>query len=243
MARNVRRGPLPSEIGDLIDTLDDLEARLQTLEAPSGEALANTVATLQALVEDIQAQLDAYLLTRYTNSQVDAKDAAVAAQIQPAINSTLSGNVTVGGEFRAPNAYNTDITWTRRTGWWGNDGRAGYASSAVEKKTAIAPADIDADAVLSLVVREFYYRAEVRRRTAKRINEGVDYMPPRERGLLAHEVDEVLPWLVYHDDDGHPEGVEYSMLAVALLVVAQREHEARLALEARVAKLEGGEQA
>lgn len=241
MVRNIRRGPLPTELGDLIDTLDDIEERLRTIEAPGGEALANTVATLQALVANIQAQLDAYLLTRYTNSQIDSKDAVVSASITPAINAALAGNVAIGGTLLVPNAYNTDITWTRRTAWWGNDGRAGYASSAVESKTAIEPADIDADAVLGLVVREFYYRAEVRRRTAKRINEGVDYMPLRERGLLAHEVDEAgLDWLVYHDDDGHAEGVEYSMLTVALLAVAQQERAARVALEARVAKLEGG---
>ena len=241
---NLRRGPLPSELGWLNDMLDDYAERLRKLEAPSGEALSNTVATLQGLVTDIQAQLDAYMAGKYTNSQIDAKDAAVAAQIQPAINATLGGTVTIGGALLVPNAYNTDITWTRRTGWWGNDGRAGFASSAVEKKTAITPADIDADAVLdALKVREFYYRGAIRRRTALRINEGIDYVPERERGLLAHEVDEVLPWLVYHDDEGHAEGVEYAMLSVALLAVAQQEREARRALEARVAKLEGGEQA
>lgn len=233
-----RRGPIPDELGWLIDALDDYAERLRTLEAPSGEALSNTVAKLQALVTDIQAQLDAYMAGKYTNAQIDALvnngDNAVAAQIQPAINSTLGGSVTIGGNLtvngqaRVPDAYNTDITWTRRTSWVGNDGRLGYASSSADKKTAITPADIDPAAVLELEPREFYYREEIRRRTRLRINEGVDYTPAREVGLLAHELDELgLGWLVYHDEDGHAEGIEYSMLTVALLAVA-RDQERRL---------------
>lgn len=239
MPRNIRRGPIPSDIGDLIDELDDIQGRLRTLEAPAGEALYSTVVKLQRLVTDIQAQLDAYMASRYTNTQIDNKDAAVVAQIQPAINATLAGNVNVGGnlstsgEFRAPNAYGFDITYTRRTAWLGNDGRLGYASSAVEGKTRIEPADIDIAGILSLVPRSFYYRGAIRRRTSLRINEGIDYKPVRELGLLAHEVDEVAPWLVYHDDEGHAEGVEYAMLPVALLAIVRDQ-------ERRLRALEGG---
>lgn len=207
--------------------LRGLKDRLDILEAPSGTSLYQTVDKLKALVEDIQAQLDAYMASRYTNAQIDSKDAAVAAQIQPAIDAALGGNVTVGGEFRAPNAYGFEITYTRRTAWLGNDGRLGYASSAVEGKTRIKPADIDTAGILSLTPRSFYYRGAIRRRTALRINEGIDYKPEREVGLLAHEVDEVAPWLVYHDAEGNAEGVEYAMLPVALLAIV-RDQERRL---------------
>lgn len=39
-------GSIPSELGWLVDMLDDYERRLRILEAPSGEALGNTVAKL-----------------------------------------------------------------------------------------------------------------------------------------------------------------------------------------------------
>lgn len=229
------QGSIPSELGWLIDTLDDYERRLRVLEAPSGEALGNTVAKLAALVANIQAQLDTYLGTRYTNSQIDA----VAAN---AVASALAGNVTIGGAFYVPNAYNTNITWTRRTGWWGNDGRAGYASSSRRRKTAIVPADEEAlGALLDVQPVNFRYRAEVARRTALRINDGIDYVPPVELGLIAEDLDAAgLSSFVYYDEDGQPEGIEYGMLTVALLAIARSERSARLALEQRVDRLERG---
>lgn len=240
MPRNIKRGPLPSDIGDLIDTLDAIEERLAKLEAPSGETLFSTVAKLQRLVADIQAQLDAWVLTRWTNAQVQT---AITNSINSTFagSPTIGGNLTVNGAFYNPPGYAFDITYTRRTAWLGNDGRLGYASSAAEAKTAIRPAGIDPEAVLALEPRSFYYRAEVARRTRLRINEGVDYMPAREYGLLAHELDDLgLGWLVYHDDEGNAEGVEYSMLTVALLAVARAERDARVDLEQRIAKLEQG---
>lgn len=40
---NIRRGPIPSDLGWLNDLLDDYSERLRKLEAPSGEQLANLV--------------------------------------------------------------------------------------------------------------------------------------------------------------------------------------------------------
>jgi len=211
----------------LIDTLDGYEARLRTLEAPSGESLNSTVAKLQALVTNIQAQLDVYNASRYTNAAIDAKDAVVNANIGTTIASTLAGNVTVGGAFYAPNAYGFDITYTRRTGWWGNDGRAGYASSSRRKKTAIRPADeSQLLALLDVEPKAFRYRAEILRRTALRINAGEDYVPAVELGLIAEELDAAgLGFFVYHDEDGQAEGIEYGMLTVALLAIARRQRD------------------
>lgn len=212
--------------------------RLDALEAPTGTSLYQTVAKLQALVEDIQAQLDAWTSTRYTNAQIDSKVANPGA-ISPTSVSTsgggsFGGNLSVGGVFYNPPAYGFDITYTRRAAWLGNDGRLGYASSSADKKVAITEADIDPAAVLKLAPREFYYREEIRRRTRLRINEGADYRPAREVGLLAHELDELgLGWLVYHDEQGNAEGIEYSMLAVALLAVVRDQ-------DARISALEGG---
>lgn len=211
--------------------LKALRDRLDALEAPTGTSLYQTVSKLQALVEDIQAQLDAWTATRYTNATIDSKIASPGAISPTSVNA--SGNMTVAGEFRAPNAYANEITYTRRAAWLGNDGRLGWAASSAERKAGIRPADIDPLAILGLEPREFYYREEVRRRTRLRINDGVDYRPPREIGLLAHEVAEVAPWLAYRDENGEPEGVEYSMLTVALLAVVRDQ-------ECRIAQLEAG---
>jgi hypothetical protein len=244
-----RRGPIPSELGPLIDELDDVQRRLRQLEAPSGEQLAQVVEELEALVNDIQAQLDDYIANdAYTKAQVDAKVASPGAIAPTTI--TASGAVQLNSTLRVPNAYAFDITYTRRTGWWGDDGRAGYASSSARKKTAIEPADEERLArLLDLVPKTFYYRAEIARRTSRRINEGIDYVPAKELGLIAEELDALgLREFVYYDDEGRPEGIEYSMLAVALLAVARAQHvreverDARVdALAARLARLEGVE--
>ena len=237
--RSSRQGAIPSDLGWLVDELDSISERLRTLEAPSGEALSSTVAKLQALVVDIQAQLDAWTASRYTNATIDAKDNAVAAQINPAIAATLAGNVTVGGVFYNPPAYNFDITYTRRTAWLGNDGRLGYASSSAKKKTSIRPADEGRLArLLDIVPKSFIYREEVRRRTRLRINDGIDYVPPRELGFIAEEVDAAgLHEFVIYGEDGEPEGIEYGMLVVALLAVDRAQRDDIAALRAEMAEV------
>ena len=219
--RRSTQGPIPSDIGDLIDTIDDILERLRTLEAPSGEALSSTVAKLQALVANIQAQLDAWVSGRWDNAQIDARIAA------PPYAVAVAGNLSTAGALYVPNAYNTDITYTRRTAWWGNDGRAGYASSSRRKKTAIRPADESRLlALLDVEPKAFRYRAEILRRTALRINAGEDYVPAVELGLIAEELDAAgLGFFVYHDEDGQAEGIEYGMLTVALLAIARRQRD------------------
>lgn len=245
--RSSRQGAIPSDLGWLVDELDSISERLRTLEAPSGETLGNTVAKLSALVSDIQTELDAYLAGRYTNADIDNKDAAVVAQIDPKIDAkfagspTVGGNLQVNGEMRVPNAYGFDITYTRRTAWWGNDGRAGYASSSRRKKTAIRPADPDVLAsLLDIEPKTFRYRREISRRTALRINEGVDYTPAVEIGLIAEELDDAgLGAFVYHDEDGNAEGIEYGMLTVALLGIARGQRDELAEIRRRLDALEG----
>lgn len=234
--------------------LKGIKDRLDLLEAPTGTSVYQTVSKLQALVSDIQQQLNDYIANgTYNKTQLDSMFATRDSNLNNAVSNLNASKANVshthdqsqiggtwdkgvnngtGGEVRTGNlyaaqAYNTEITYTRRTAWLGNDGRLGYAPSAVEGKTRIEPADIDIAGILSLAPRSFYYRGAIRRRTALRINEGIDYKPEREVGLLAHEVDEVAPWLVYHDAEGNAEGVEYAMLPVALLAIV-RDQERRL---------------
>lgn len=209
--RNPRQGQIPSELGWLVDELDGLSARLRTLEAPSGEALSSTVAKLQSLVSDIQAQLDAWVASRWTNAQI-------TAQITAQINSTFASNVGFGGTITSPVTYNTDlgsIPGAHRTLWVKDSGLFGFASSSRERKTEIEPLDLDVDAVLSIEPKTFRYREAVHRWEEMPEDErGPE--PGLEVGFIAEELDDAgLGAFVFYDGEGRPEGIEYSMLVVA----------------------------
>lgn len=129
--RTSRQGAIPSEIGSLIDDIDELFSRVQTLEAPSGEALSSTVAKLQALVADIQAQLDAWAAGRRTDAQTDLViDQKIAAAIAAVLagNVTIGGNLTVTGAVSMPGARGTDLSSApnRVNAWIAGDGRLGH---------------------------------------------------------------------------------------------------------------------
>lgn len=139
--RNSRQGSIPSEIGGLIDELDDIQRRLRILEAPSGESLENTVPKLQALVSDLQAQIDQWAATRWTNAQITSEITAAVAtrltqdqvdqRIYAIVGSILAGNVSIGGELfvngavTMPNVYNTALGGSRKTVWVDSAGRMG----------------------------------------------------------------------------------------------------------------------
>lgn len=143
--RSSRQGAIPSELGALIDELDETQRRLRILEAPSGEALGNTVAKLgdtvaklSALIANIQAQLDAWAAGRRTDAQTDA---IIDAKIAAAIAAVLGGNVQIGGSLQVaggatvngavtmPDVFNTDIGslgGARQTVWVREGGRIGH---------------------------------------------------------------------------------------------------------------------
>jgi len=238
--RSSRQGAIPSEIGKLIDDLDAIKRRLSILETPSGEALSSTVAKLQALVSDIQAQLDAWTASRWTNAQITSQ---INSTVNSTIASTLGGSVTIGGNLlvngtlRAPDAVAFSITGTRRTAWLEDaTGRLGYATSTIAAKTGIRDADEQRLArLLDIVPKSYMYREEVRRRTRLRINDGVDYVPARELGIMAEDLDAAgFHEFVIYDGDGVPEGVEYSMLAVALLAAARLQRDEIAEIRAHV---------
>ncbi|RAZ34821.1 hypothetical protein [Microbacterium sp. SMR1] len=102
--RSRRQGSIPSDIGDLIDELDDLGERVRALEAPTGEALSSTVAKLQGLVANITETLNNYMAGRRTDAQIDAAiDAKIAAAIAAAFagNVSITGSLTVNGALAA----------------------------------------------------------------------------------------------------------------------------------------------
>ncbi len=136
--RSSRQGALPSELGWLLDELDGFARRINTLEAPSGEALNATVKRLTDLVNNIQAQLDAYNAGRYTNTQIDSK-VANPGNISPGtVNAAgdvgvggaliVTGAATVGGRLKAADAYTYITAAGRRQLWIGPDGSIGVSS-------------------------------------------------------------------------------------------------------------------
>lgn len=202
----------------IADRLKELQGQVRDLQAPSGTQIYNSVSKLAAMIDDIQAQLDAWTATRYTNTQIDSKDAAVAAQISPAIASAMSGPINNGtsgtvrtGDLYAAQAPGFNITGTRVSAWIQSaDGRLGTASSSRRYKQDIADAGIDPQVVYRMTPRQFRY--------IEQVEEHGDAAAV-ESGFIAEELEELglTPWVVYRDVDGDviPDGVSYPMLVVA----------------------------
>lgn len=229
--RNSRQGKLPTELDWLVDALDDIQTRLKTIEGPSGEALSSTVARLQSLVTDIQAQLDAWASGRWTNAQI-------TAQINSLISNAFAGNVYIGGTVTSPTTFGTDIgglPGSRRAMWMHDSGLFGWASSSRERKTEIRPADFDVDSVLSVEPKRFRYLEAIRRYEELDEDEREGREPRVEVGFIAEDLDDAgLVDFVVYDKDGKVEGVEYSMLVVAQQAVIRD-------LAARIERLESGQ--
>jgi hypothetical protein len=129
MSGGYRSGKPPTELADFIQELDEINARLDTLERPTAEATYQTVAKLKALVEDIQAQL-----TDFIDNDVTT---IVDQRISIALASWFAGNVTIGGALRVngdvivPKAHDTNVSGTTdHVAAWiagGGDGRLGTA--------------------------------------------------------------------------------------------------------------------
>ena len=144
--RSRRQGSIPSDIGDLIDELDDLGERVRALEAPTGEALSSTVAKLQGLVANITETLNNYMAGRRTDAQIDAKiAAAIAAAFAGNVSITGSltvngalaaaslstgGSLTAGGTVTLTGARGTSLVSApnRVNAWLAGDGRLGHTA-------------------------------------------------------------------------------------------------------------------
>lgn len=112
MTRNINRGRLPTDLGFLIDDLNDVKERLRTLEAPDGNQLARTVAELQTLVSGIEATL-----TDFIENDVEAiVNAAITARL--AGNISIGGTLSVAGAVYFPNVPATTFVVEPRTVTW-----------------------------------------------------------------------------------------------------------------------------
>jgi hypothetical protein len=242
--------PAPGgDFGELMRELQKLRDQIADFTSPSGTQRYQSVQKLRALIDDIQAQLDAWTLTRYTNAQIDTRIA------NPPAGVAATGDVSSTANLRGRNLYATDaptynITGTRVTAWLESaTGRLGFASSSRRLKCAIQPAPIDVADVLSIEPKTFRYKAEIRKRIQLRID-GIDpdYPVAHEFGFIAEDLhDRGLGQFVIYDDDGEPVGIEYSMLVVAQQAVIRdldardRQKQTQIdALSARLDALDGG---
>lgn len=141
------------ELRILAKALDQIQRRLDLLESPSGTQAFRTVAKLEALVSDIQAQLDAWVETRWTNAEIATEiDTRVNAAVNAAIAAAFAGNVSItgsltvngavaaasvstggdlfaGGAVTFPNVFTTNLTalgGTRYAAWVRDGGRLGH---------------------------------------------------------------------------------------------------------------------
>jgi len=230
------------DLGELIRQLTDVKRRLAEVESPSGTQRYQTVAKLSALIDDIQQQLDDYIANEaYTKAQVDARIANPPAGVAAAGNVSSGGDVTAAGSLIGQNVYGVqspgfNITGTRVAAWLETaTGRLGTASSSRRYKQDEASAAIDPVAVLSIEPKRFRYIEQVEQA-------GDD--AAIEFGFIAEDLHDagLFPWVVYREIDGElvPDGVNYSMLAVAQQIVLRAQETKIDALEARMTALDGG---
>ncbi len=106
------------------------------------------------------------------------------------------------------------------------DGKLGVLMSARRFKEDIADIGESSARLLELRPVSFRYKPEFARSRER----------PREFGLVAEEVAEVMPELVVYDDDGRPETVRYQHLIPLLLNELQRQHAEIARLSARTAE-------
>lgn len=125
--------------------LREIGRRLDLLEAPSGTQAFRTVAKLEVLVADIQAQIDAWAAGRRTDAATDTIiDAKIAAAIAAVLGGNVSiagnlsvagavggaslstgGSLTAGGAVTLPDVYNTALGGARKAVWVDSGGRVG----------------------------------------------------------------------------------------------------------------------
>jgi hypothetical protein len=118
------------ELARMGKAINDLRDRLDRALAPSGTQAYQAVAKLQALVEDIQQQLDDYISNgTYTKAQIDAMRGTAPGNFTVVGTLSTNGTATVGGDLIVPAAYNKQLTdGPRKTAWIDAAGNLGVTA-------------------------------------------------------------------------------------------------------------------
>ncbi|WP_137771891.1 MULTISPECIES: tail fiber domain-containing protein [unclassified Microbacterium] len=158
---------------------------------------------------NVQADLDFLSANKASTGDVAAK------ANQADLDYVQAGNMK-------PDVYNRSITGTRRALWVQDNGLIGYAASTERYKKFIRPHEVTDEQIAMLTLVSYQWRAAVAEDDR------------REVGLIAERlVDAGLEWVVFFNEEGTPEGINYEMIGVALLPAVQRLLTRVAALEAR----------
>ena len=220
----VRKNP-PNSQSRILAILNEYGKRLRELERPSGTQLIQAAQQIYDALNNLDSMVAASIVKQsYTRSEIDVR----LAQWRWGVLSPGNGGTGIA------NAYNNLFTvgpW--RAVWVLSDGTMGTSQSSRTVKTDITDAD------------EFINVSDLRRvkwciyRFIEDMNQHLDDSTPR-LGMIAEELDDNgLGWLVeYNEDTLKPEGINYPMLGVAALRLAQDAEDRCDALERRVNELE-----
>lgn len=220
----VRKNP-PNSQSRILTILNEYGKRLRELERPSGTQLIQAAQQIYEALNNLDTMVAASIVKQsYTRSEIDVRLAQWRWGVLP------PGN---GGTGIA-NAYNNLFTvgpW--RAVWVLSDGTMGTSQSSRTVKTDITDADEFIDVADLRKVKWCVYRF------IEDMNQHLDDSTPR-LGMIAEELDDNgLGWLVeYNEDTLKPEGINYPMLGVAALRLAQDAEDRCDALERRVKELE-----
>lgn len=220
----VRKNP-PNSQSRILTILNEYGKRLRELERPSGTQLIQAAQQIYEALNNLDTMVAASIVKQsYTRSEIDVRLAQWRWGVLP------PGN---GGTGIA-NAYNNLFTvgpW--RAVWVLSDGTMGTSQSSRTVKMDITDADEFIDVNDLRKVKWCVYRF------IEDMNRHLDDSTPR-LGMIAEELDDNgLGWLVeYNEDTLKPEGINYPMLGVAALRLAQDAEDRCDALEQRVKELE-----
>lgn len=220
----VRKNP-PNSQSRILTILNEYGKRLRELERPSGTQLIQAAQQIYDALNNLDSMVAASIVKQsYTRAEIDSR----LAQWRWGVLAPGNGGTGIA------NAYNNLFTvgpW--RAVWVLSDGTMGTSQSSRTVKMDITDADefINVDDLRK--VKWCVYRF------IEDMNRHLDDSAPR-LGMIAEELDDNgLGWLVeYNEDTLKPEGINYPMLGVAALRLAQDAEDRCDALERRVKELE-----
>lgn len=174
-----------------------------------------------------------------TKGYVDGEIDEVRGDVLPLISNVRAGEMS-------STVYNRDLSGTRRSVWMGSPSSGmtelGWASSLSTKKQSFQDPGFTLEQLRAIPVVLYKYRKAV---AAEKRGE-IDHAPT-EIGTLADKLHNIGLWqfVIYegHGDDAKPQGVHYELLGLAAISLGQKLADRIDAIEERLARLEGGEQA
>lgn len=220
----VRKNP-PNSQSRILTILNEYGKRLRELERPSGTQLIQAAQQIYDALNNLDSMVAASIVKQsYTRVEIDSR----LAQWRWGVLAPGNGGTGIA------NAYNNLFTvgpW--RAVWVLSNGTMGTSQSSRTVKTDITDADEFIDVSDLRKVKWCIYRF------IEDMNLNLDDSTPR-LGMIAEELDDNgLGWLVEYDEDTlKPEGINYPMLGVAALRLAQDAEDRCDALERRVKELE-----